>query len=253
MASEQTTKQEHERVGAAEAPVRSESRSKNLTKVGITVAAIALLVVLARQVGEYVPALAAWVEGLGVWGPAAFIVAYAGAVVAFVPGVVLTLAGGAIFDLLWGTIYVFIAAVIGSTAAFVISRYAARGFVEKRIRENPRFASLDKAIGEQGLKIMFLLRLSPAFPFSFMNYALGLTSVTLRDYVIASIGMLPGTILYVYYGKLVGDVAALASGVAPERDATYYVMLGIGLAATVAVTAIVARIARRELEKATQS
>jgi uncharacterized membrane protein YdjX (TVP38/TMEM64 family) len=95
-----------------------------------------------------------------------------------------------------------------------------------------------------------LLRLSPAFPFSFMNYALGLTRIRFRDYMAASIGMLPGTVLYVYYGKLIGDVAALASGAAPARDASYYAVLGVGLIATVAVTALVARIASRALKEA---
>ena len=97
---------------------------------------------------------------------------------------------------------------------------------------------------------MFLLRLSPVFPFSFMNYAIGITRISFRDYLLASVGMLPGTVLYVYYGKLVGDVAALAGGAAPERDAGYYAILAIGLAATVAVTALVTRIARRALEEA---
>jgi uncharacterized membrane protein YdjX (TVP38/TMEM64 family) len=229
------------------------ARGRSVWKFVAVALAIAALVVLARQAGQYVPALAAWVEGLGVWGPAGFIGAYAAAVVAFVPGALLTLAGGAIFDLGWGTLYVFIAAAIGSTLAFLMSRYVARALVEKRVRENPRFAALDQAIGQQGLKIMFLLRLSPAFPFSFMNYALGLTSVTLRDYMLALVGMLPGTVLYVYYGKVIGDVAALASGAAPPRDTSYYVFLGLGLVATVAVTTIVVRIAQRTLREATDA
>jgi uncharacterized membrane protein YdjX (TVP38/TMEM64 family) len=221
-------------------------------QMAIALAVLALLIVLAREAGQYVPAVAQWVEELGFWGPLAFIVAYATAVVAFVPGALLTLAGGAIFDLGWGIVYVFTAAVLGSSAAFLISRYLARGLIERRISENPRFAALDRAIGSQGLKIMFLLRLSPAFPFSFMNYALGLTGIRFRDYLLASVGMLPGTVLYVYYGKLAGDVAALASGVAPERDAGYYAVLALGLAATVAVTAVVARIASRTLREATE-
>jgi uncharacterized membrane protein YdjX (TVP38/TMEM64 family) len=219
-------------------------------QIAIALGALALLIVLARQAGHYLPAVAQWVEELGVWGPLAFIVAYAAAVVAFVPGALLTLAGGAIFGLGWGILYVFTAAVLGSSAAFLISRYLARGLVERRFSESPRFAALDRAIGDQGLKIMFLLRLSPAFPFSFMNYAIGLTGIRFRDYLLASVGMLPGTVLYVYYGKLVGDVAALASGVAPERDAGYYAWLALGLAATVAVTALVARTASRALREA---
>jgi uncharacterized membrane protein YdjX (TVP38/TMEM64 family) len=221
-----------------------------VAKLAVALVLLALLILVARQAGQYVPALAQWVDQLGVWGPIAFIAAYAAAVVAFVPGAALTLAGGAIFDLGWGTLYVFVAAVLGSGAAFLIARYGARGFVESRLADNPRLASLDRAIGNEGLKIMFLLRLSPAFPFSFMNYALGLTRIRFRDYMAASIGMLPGTVLYVYYGKLIGDVAALASGAAPARDASYYAVLGVGLIATLAVTALVARIASRALKEA---
>lgn len=229
---------------------RQSGRRASVARIAIGLALLVGVALLARQGGQYVPALAAWVDGLGVWGPLAFIVVYAVAVIAFVPGALLTLAGGAIFDLLWGTVYVFIAAVIGSSGAFLVSRYLARGAVERRFGQSQRFLRLDRAVGEQGLKIMFLLRLSPAFPFSFMNYAIGLTRISFRDYVFASAGMLPGTVLYVYYGKLVGDVAALAGGVAPERDAGYYAVLGIGLAATLAVTALVTRIARRALAEA---
>ena len=100
---------------------------------------------------------------------------------------------------------------------------------------------------DQGLKIVTLLRLSPVFPFNLLNYGLGLTRVRLVDYVLACFGMLPGTLLYVYYGRLAGDVAALASGVAADRDAAYWVVLGLGLVATIAVTTIVTRIARRAL------
>jgi uncharacterized membrane protein YdjX (TVP38/TMEM64 family) len=229
----------------------SEGGLPPLAKGALGLGAVVLLYFLAREAGSYVPAVAAWVDTLGFWGPLAFIVIYALAVVGFVPGAILTLAGGAIFDLASGTLYVFIAAVLGSTGAFLVARYLARHAIEKRIDDNPKFASIDRAVGEQGLKIMFLLRLSPAFPFSFLNYALGLTSVRLRDYLLASFGMIPGTVLYVYYGKLIGDVAALAGGAAPDKDAAYYAVLGVGLLATVLVTALVTRVATRALKDAT--
>lgn len=225
----------------------------NLWKIAGGIAALVALIALGRAGGAYVPVAAEWVEGLGVWGPIAFIVIYAVSVVAFVPGAILTLAGGAIFGIGWGTLYVFIAAVIGSGAAFLVARYVARGAVEKRLADAPRFAAIDSAVGEQGLKITFLLRLSPAFPFSLLNYALGLTRVSFRDYLIASIGMLPGTLLYVYYGALLGEVAALAGGAAPERDAGSTAILVIGLVATIAVTVVVTRVARRALAEATGS
>ena len=113
--------------------------------------------------------------------------------------------------------------------------------------DNARFRAIDQAIVNDGRKIVFLLRLSPFVPFSLLNYALGVTQVRLLDYVVASAGMLPGTVLYVHYGKLAGDVAAVAAGGAIERDSGYYVVLGMGLLATIAVTTIIARVARRAL------
>ncbi len=143
--------------------------------------------------------------------------------------------------------YVFLGASLGATLAFLVSRYLARGLVERRLEGNARFAAIDRAVADQGLKIVTLLRLSPVFPFNLLNYGLGLTRVRFVDYVLACFGMLPGTLLYVYYGRLAGDVAALASGVAADRDAAYWVVLGLGLVATIAVTTIVTRIARRAL------
>jgi uncharacterized membrane protein YdjX (TVP38/TMEM64 family) len=218
--------------------------------LGVTV--MAGLILLGRQVGAYVPRFATWVNGLGVWGPIVFIVGYATAAVAFVPGSLLTLAAGAIFGLGKGVLYVFIAAVIGSSAAFLVSRHVARAAIERRLTGNARFAAIDRAVGAQGRKIVFLLRLSPVFPFNVLNYALGLTNVRFADYLAASFGMLPGTLLYVYYGKLAGDVAALAGGAAVEKDTGYYTVVILGLAATVIVTTLVTRIARRALKEATE-
>jgi uncharacterized membrane protein YdjX (TVP38/TMEM64 family) len=226
-------------------------RGLTLARIGLLLGGVMLLVLLGRQVGAYVPQFARWVDGLGAWGPAVFVVAYAVAAVAFVPGSLLTLAAGAIFGLTQGVAYVFVAAVLGSTAAFLLARYVARGAVERRLATNPRFAAIDRAVGIQGRKIVFLLRLSPAFPFNVLNYALGLTRVRLRDYVVASVGMVPGTVLYVYYGKLIGDVAALAGGAAPDKGAGYYAVLVLGLVATVVVTTLVTRTARRALREAT--
>lgn len=219
-----------------------------LAKIAIGGVALALIITLARMGGGYVPQFAQWVNGLGVWGPVVFILGYAAAAVAFLPGSVLTLAAGAIFGLGAGVVYVFIAAVLGSSAAFLVSRYLARAAIEKRLAGNARFAAIDRAVGAQGRKIVFLLRLSPVFPFNLLNYALGLTQVRFTDYLIASLGMLPGTLLYVYYGKLAGDVAALAGGAAVEKGTGYYAVLAIGLIATVAVTTVVTRTARKALK-----
>ena len=221
------------------------------TRIAIGAVVLAALVVAGRSAGHLVPVFAEWVQGLGAWGPVIFIAGYAVAVIAFLPALIFTLAGGAIFGLVQGVIYVFIAATIGSIGAFLVSRYVARSAIERRLAGNPRFAAIDRAVGAQGLRIVFLLRLSPVFPFTALNYALGLTRVRLRDYALASFGMIPGTVLYVYYGKLAGDVAALSGGQQVEKGIGYYAVLLLGLAATIAATVVVTRTARRALREAT--
>lgn len=233
-------------------PHASRLSSRNALRVGLLAVALVALAWLGREAGGYVPKVAQWVDGLGVLGPLAFVGIYAVGTVAFVPGSLLTLAAGAIFGLLEGTLYVFAAAVLGSTAAFLVARYVARDAIARRVAASPRFDAVDRAIGEQGRRIVFLLRLSPVFPYNLLNYALGLTRVGTLDYVIASVGMLPGTLLYVYYGKVIGDVAKLAAeDAAPDQGFAYYAVLVLGLAATIAVTAVVTRLARRALREAT--
>jgi uncharacterized membrane protein YdjX (TVP38/TMEM64 family) len=112
-----------------------------------------------------------------------------------------------------------------------------------------RVAGVRRAVVGQGFRIMFLLRLSPLLPFVLLNYALALSGVRYMDYLLASVGMLPAIVMYVYYGKVVGDVAQLAAGVAPARGAGYYTMLGVGLAATVAATTLITRAARRAIQE----
>jgi uncharacterized membrane protein YdjX (TVP38/TMEM64 family) len=186
-------------------------------------------------------------SGLGAWAPLAFVVGYILATVAFVPGSILTLAAGALFGLWKGAVLAFIAATLGAAAAFLVARHLARDFVHRRLGGDLRVAAIDRAIGDHGRKIVFLLRLSPAFPFNLLNYLLGLTTVRFTDYLIASLGMLPGTFLYVYYGKVVGDVARLAGPNPVRGTPAYYALLGVGLAATIAVVAVVTRAARHTL------
>ena len=211
--------------------------------------ALTLLFFLGRELGGQIPVFSAWVDEQGALGPILFALGYALATVALIPGSLLTLAAGAIFGLAQGTLVVFLGASLGATLAFLVSRYAARSVVEKRLAGHPRFAALDRAVGSQGRRIVFLLRLSPVFPFSLLNYGLGLTRVRLLDYVLACFGMLPGTLLYVYYGHVAGNVVAAASGTTPDKGAGYWAVLGLGLAATIAVTTVVTRIARRALKE----
>lgn len=231
-----------------EVPARS-AASLKLMRAAALIVGVGVLVLVGRQLGAYVPQFANWVGSLGVWGPVVFIAGYALATVAFIPGSILTLAAGAIFGLVQGTLFVFLGAWIGSALAFLVARYLARSPIERRLANNSRFSTIDQAVQKQGLKIVFLLRLSPIFPYNLLNYALGLTKIRFSDYLIASIGMIPGTFLYVYYGKALGSLAAVAGGAQIERGVGYWLLLALGLTATLVVTTIVTRIARKALSQ----
>lgn len=211
---------------------------------------VILLLLGGRQLADQLPRALDVVRGLGPWAAAAFIGIYVVATVAWVPGSLLTLAAGAVFGLVGGTLYTLIGATLGAALAFLVARYLARGAVERRLASSPRLAAVDRAVDREGGKVVLLLRLSPVFPFNALNYALGLTSIRFRDYVLASaVGMAPGTFLYVYAGYAAGEAAAAAAGAA--RGPAYYMLLAIGLAATVAVTVVVTRAARRALRQST--
>ena len=221
-----------------------------VVKVLLGVVAVIALAGLGRQFGLFLERFAFWVARLGSLGPLVFIGGYAAATLAFVPGSVLTLAGGAIFGLLNGSLYALTGATLGATLSFLLARYAAREAVERRLEGNPRFQAIDHAVSQQGVKIVLLLRLSPIFPFNLLNYALGLTKVPLKSYLFASIGMLPGTVLYTYSGLIIGDVARLAGGAGPTRGAAYYGVVLLGLAATLLVATTITRIAKQALATA---
>jgi uncharacterized membrane protein YdjX (TVP38/TMEM64 family) len=190
------------------------------------------------------------VERLGTWGVVLFVAVYVIATVLFVPGSALTLGAGALFGVVWASIYVSIASTLGATAAFLVGRYLARGWVAKKIEGNETFAAIDRAVAEEGWKIVGLTRLSPVFPFTLLNYEFGLTRVKLRDYVIASwIGMMPGTVMYVYLGSL----AHAAGTGGPQRTPAQWALYGVGLMATIVVTVIITRIARRALATRTEA
>lgn len=212
------------------------------------------LVLLVRllPVDRLVALLSAKVESLGVWGPAMFAAVYVVAAVLFVPGSALTLAAGAVFGLVTGTIVVSIASTTAAAVSFLIGRYLARDTVRQWAAKNPRFAAIDRAIGQGGWKIIALLRLSPAVPFSLGNYLYGVTSIRFWPYVITSwLAMLPGTFMYVYLGYAGRAGLGAASGAEAGRSPAQWALLGVGLAATVAVTVFVTRLARKAVKENT--
>ena len=184
---------------------------------------------------------------LGPWGIGLFTVVYALAAIFFVPGSVLTIGAGAIYGLGWGFVAVSAGSTLGGAGAFLIARYVARDRVERWAAQDPRFAAIDQAVGHEGWKIVLLTRLSPVFPFNLLNYLFGLTRVGFGAYILASwIGMMPGTLLYVYLGFAGRALAQAAAGRASRSPAEYALWV-VGLLATLAVTLYVTRLARQAL------
>lgn len=188
-----------------------------------------------------------WIDNLGLAGGLVFIALYIAATVAFLPGSILTLGAGVVFGLVLGSLYVFVGATAGAIAAFLVGRYLARAWVSKKIEGNPKFAAIDRAVAREGFKIVVLTRLSPVFPFNLLNYTFGITGVSLKDYALGSVGMIPGTILYVYLGSLAGDLARVGTTNQPGNSTIQWAIRLVGLIATVAVTVYVTRIARQAL------
>jgi uncharacterized membrane protein YdjX (TVP38/TMEM64 family) len=189
-----------------------------------------------------------WIDDLGPWAPAAFIALYVLAAVTLAPAFILTVAAGALFGVWRGTAFVFVGATLGASAAYALARRLARSRLLRWMDRDTRVASVRMAVAGEGAWVQFLLRLSPLVPFNLLNYALGLSGVHYRDFLIASVGMLPAIVMYTYYGRVVGDVAALAAGVAPPRGVEYYVVLGVGLVATVLATTVITRAARKAMQ-----
>lgn len=220
-------------------------------RTALLIGILALLWFGGRALGDRALQAAEWATSQGAAGNVLFIAGYAIATVLLIPGSILTLAAGALFGIAHGSALVFAGAVVGSSLAFLLSRHLVRPLVERRIQGDRRFAAIDQAIGQEGRRIVFLLRLAPVFPFSVLNYGLGLTGVRYLDYLVASVGMLPGTLLYVYYGKLAGDLTTLAAGAPTSRGTGYWIVFALGLAATAAVSILVTRTAKRALASAT--
>jgi uncharacterized membrane protein YdjX (TVP38/TMEM64 family) len=233
---------------AGEAPSR-QSMARPII-LGLVIVALVVATIV-FDVNVYLRAVLDWVRDRGILGVVVYGALYVAATVFFVPGSILTLGAGFIYGVGYGTVYVSISSTIGATAAFLVGRYLARGWVAGKVEGNQRFKQIDDAVGREGWKIVGLTRLSPVFPFNMLNYAYGLTKVRLRDYVLASwIGMIPGTIMYVYIGSVAGNLATLG---AEERLRTpaEWILYGVGLVATVIVTVFVTRLARRALSRRT--
>jgi uncharacterized membrane protein YdjX (TVP38/TMEM64 family) len=188
-----------------------------------------------------------WAKGMGAAGGVVYALFYIAGTALFFPGLPLTLGAGFLYGAVIGTLVVSPASVVGASLAFLIARYFARDWVTRRLKKYPQAAAIDRAIEKNGFKAVVLLRLQPVLPFNILNYALGLTSIRLRDYMLASwIGMFPATVLYVYLGSVMNDISDLLRGRPNSGVAGRFLLWG-GLAAIVILVWWLGRIAKKAL------
>ena len=218
-------------------------------KIGLLVVIVALLAFAAWQfpVATWLTNIVGWIDDnkQTAWG--VFIAVYIAATVLMLPGSILTLAAGYVFGVLYGTALVSVSSILGASAAFLIGRALGRGWVREKIGGDARLAAIDKATEERGFVVMLLLRLSPVFPFNVMNYLMSLTGMSFKNYFFGSwIGMVPGTLLYVYIGSGLSDLTAIIAG---DYETGPYgkIFFFAGLAATAIVTILIARFAAKTL------
>lgn len=216
--------------------------------IALGLAVVALLVSVSfLPIGQWVKSFSDWIRHLGWAGAFIFIAAYAGATVLFLPGAIFTIAAGLIYGIAGGTAVALVGATLGASLAFLVARYLLRARLQQFARGRKNFGAIDDAIGQQGWKIVGLLRLSPLIPFNVSNYFYGITAIGFWPYLLASFfGMLPGTVLYAYLGAI--GQAGLSGG-KNGRTPLEWTFLGVGLLATVAVTIFVSRLAKSALKK----
>ena len=192
-----------------------------------------------------------WAEvaRLGIWGPVVFIPAHLACTLLFVPTAVLSLAGGALFGMVLGSAVVFAGSLFSAVLGFLAGRYFSRGWLLSKISHSEKFKALDEAVAAKGLRIVLLLRLGAIFPYTFLNYGLGLTKISFKDYVLATCaGAIPGTLAYVYLGTLARGVAE-AAGHDRSVGPLQWTLMAAGLVATAILAAMATRMAKKVLRE----
>ncbi len=204
----------------------------------------------------WLPSVFRQIKALGNFGPIAFILVYNLATVLFIPGSLLTIKGGCLFGFFWGSIYVLIGALLGTIFAFLIGRYFSRDWVTRKMAKSPNFKAISEAVKEDGWKIVLLIRLCPFFPFNLLNYVFGVTQISLRDYILGSLGILPATLMYVYIGSLVTDLTGFDGSdmvLSLEAQKIKWMVHLLGLIATLVTTIYTTRLARKILNQRLKS
>jgi len=230
------------------APYNGEVAPRGSTRLAAAAAIAAALLLAARflPVREWAALFQSWIAGLGTRGVLLFAAVYVAGALLLAPVWLLAVTAGLTYPF-WGAFaLVSVVSTAAAGLAFWIARRFARERVEDFVGRDPRLSAVDRAVAREGWKVVFLLRLSPLVPYAVSNYLYGATAVAFGPFLLASwIGMMPGTLLYVS----IGAAGRAAVGATAARSPAGWVLLGAGLAATVAVTAWIGRAARNELER----
>ncbi|HYW30837.1 MAG TPA: VTT domain-containing protein [Gemmatimonas sp.] len=198
----------------------------------------------ARLLTPFLPEITRVVGDTGAWAPVVFVLVYVAVVVVMLPAFMVIIVGGAVFGFAKGALLSMIGATLGGIIAFLIARHFARDLVLHRIAKHPALQSIDRVVGDSGMKIVFLLRLSQAVPYVLSNYALGVTRVRLRDFVVGTIGLVPTVLSFTAYGS-----ASNAFGGTGAPTTSPWVV-GLSITATVVLALVLGRIAKRALSAA---
>ena len=215
-----------------------------ILKIALAIAIVVAFVIAVRMLplGEWITQFQTWVRGIGPLGYVVYVLAYAVCCVLIVPALALTLGAGAIFGFVAGSLVVIVGATIGATLAFILARTVLRHRVERMTANNAKFRALDRAITREGTKILWLVRLSGFPPFTWVNYAFGLTGVRLAPYVLITfLGIIPGTLAFTYAG---------AAGAAALTGSGNRILLLVTAVGAIAVAVFVGRIALNAIRRA---
>lgn len=192
------------------------------------------------------------VQAWGIWGIIVFVIIYNVATLCLIPGSILTMKGGCLYGLINGSLIVLVSAIFGAITSFLLGRYFCRNWVYSILNKYPQFEQINEAISEKGWQIVFLTRLSPLFPFNLLNYLFGISKISFKDYIIGSLGILPGTFMYVYFGSLATNLATANIDnmiVTPQTKMLTWAMRIIGLISTIIITILSTNFARKNLRK----
>ncbi len=217
---------------------------RRFTQALIVLIVIAALALAVRffPIATWLEQFKTWVQGVGPIGYVLYALVYAVCCVFLIPALALTLGAGAIFGFAVGSVIVLIGATLGAIAAFLLGRTILRRRVERMMASSPRLAAVDRAISREGTKIMLLMRVSGFPPFTWINYALGLTGVSFRSYVLTTFfGIIPGALVFTYAG---------AAGAAALTGKGNRIALIVTAAGAILVIAYIGRIAARAIRRA---